>query len=750
MPMFLQLGLGLILLAAQYGPGSAVPSSECRRKCGNVEIPYPFGIDPKIPNCSLAEGFDLSCEVQEGISKPFKQGVFEVLNISLTAGTVRVLNYIVGYCYNSSTTSMEYFGRYGGVNEGSPSSPYRVSNIQNRFTVIGCSAIALMYDDDLTGYRGFGVATCRNMSDLVDGSCSGIGCSQTTIPKRIYYYATAFQDWVNSTSETWKFNRCNYAVVMEAAEFRFSASYINTAEFNDTNDGRVPMVFDWAVRDAQSCDVAERNTTGTYACLSSNSVCVDSINDLGYMCNCTQGYEGNPYLPDGCKDVNECNHNPCPSDGFCRNTVGGRKCSCRTGKKYSETSNTCNPDTSLIIGVAMGSFGLMVIIIIIVFWGQMVIQKRKLKKVKQEHFREHGGLLLFDRMKSEKGLAFTVFSEAELVQVTDNYDNSRILGKGGHGMVYKGIVKNNVPAAIKRCFLVDERQKKEFGKEMLILSQINHKNIVKLLGCCLEVEVPILVYEFVPNGTLFELIHGKNRALHISFSTLLRIAHEAAEGLNFLHSYASPPIIHGDVKSSNILLDDNYMAKVSDFGASILAPSDKEQFVTMVQGTCGYLDPEYMQTCQLTDKSDVYSFGVILLEILTGQLPLKLEGSEKQRSLSLLFLSAMKENNLDAVLVSHVKGQESMELLGGLADLAKRCLDMSGDNRPLMKEVADELNRLRKLSVHPWVRVDVETEAESLLVGESTTAYEIELSTGYPADESDDQPMNPRSSYYAR
>ena len=181
-----------------------------------------------------------------------------------------------------------------------------------------------------------------------------------------------------------------------------------------------------------------------------------------------------------------------------------------------------------------------------------------------------------------------------------------------------------MPVAIKRCAIVDERQKKEFGQEMLILSQINHKNIVKLLGCCLEVEVPILVYEFVLNDTLFELIHGKNQALQISFSSLLRIAHEAAEGLSFLHSYASPPIIHGDVKTSNILLDDNYMAKVSDFGASILAPSDKEQFVTMVQGTCGYLDPEYMQTCQLTDKSDVYSFGVILLEILTGQLPLKL------------------------------------------------------------------------------------------------------------------------------
>ncbi|XP_047061551.1 wall-associated receptor kinase 5-like [Lolium rigidum] len=752
MAMFLQLGLGLILLAAQYGPGAAVPSSECRRKCGNVDIPYPFGIDLKIPNCSLAEGFDLSCdEVQGGVSRPFR-GAFEVLNISLTNSTVRVLNYIVGYCYNTSTKSMEQLGRYGGVNKGSPSSPYRVSNIRNRFTVIGCCALALMSDYDITGYRGYGVATCRNLSDLVDGVCSGIGCSQTTIPKRIYFYETQFQDSVNaSQSQTWKFSPCSYAVVMEAAQFRFSAEYISTKKFNDSyGGGRAPMIFDWAIRDANSCDVAKQNKTGTYACLSSNSMCVDSINDLGYMCNCTHGYEGNPYLPGGCKDVNECYKNPCPSDGFCRNTVGGRKCSCRVGKKYSEKSNTCNPDTSLIIGVTIGSFGLMIIIIIIVFWVQMVIQKRKLNKVKQEHFLEHGGLLLFDRMKSEKGLAFTVFSEAELIQITDNYDNSRILGKGGHGMVYKGVVKNNIPAAIKRCFLVDERQKKEFGKEMLILSQINHKNIVKLLGCCLEVEVPILVYEFVPNGTLFELIHGKNRALQISFSTLLRIAHEAAEGLHFLHSYASPPIIHGDVKSSNILLDENYMAKVSDFGASILAPSDKEQFVTMVQGTCGYLDPEYMQTCQLTDKSDVYSFGVILLEILTGQLPLKLEGCEKPRSLSLLFLSAMKGNNLDDVLVSHVKGQESMELLSGLADLAKRCLDMCGDNRPSMKDVADELNRLRKLSVHPWIRVGVETEAESLLVGESTPLYEFEQSTGYTADESEDRPINPRSVNYAR
>ena len=185
MQVFLQLGLGLVLLASQYAPGTAVPSSGCRRQCGTVEIPYPFGIDP---GCSLAEGFDLSCKVQDGVQKPFR-GAFEVLDISLTQGTARVLNYILGYCYNTSTGSMEYFGRYGGLNEG-VSSPYRLSDVQNRFMVIGCNALASISDRDGTGYEGYGAAACRNQSDLVDGSCSGIGCSQPTIPKRMYFYAS--------------------------------------------------------------------------------------------------------------------------------------------------------------------------------------------------------------------------------------------------------------------------------------------------------------------------------------------------------------------------------------------------------------------------------------------------------------------------------------------------------------------------------------------------------------------------------
>ncbi|WVZ86406.1 hypothetical protein U9M48_033192 [Paspalum notatum var. saurae] len=380
-----------------------------------------------------------------------------------------------------------------------------------------------------------------------------MGCCQTTIPRDMSFYDVTFDRGFN-TSQIWNFSPCSYAVLMEAETFNFSTAYISTAKFNDRNAGRVPVVLDWAIRNGEmSCEVAKRNEKA-YASLSDNSECVVPPNGPGYLCNCSKGYEGNPYLLHGCHDIDECSRNPCPSV------------------------------------LTVGFLGHL----IFSFFGSMILQRRKLNQVKREHFLQHGGTLLFEKMRSERGIAFIVCTEVELIQATNNYDKSRVIGKGGHGTVYKGIVKGNIPVAIKR--------------------------------------------------------------------TLLRIAHKAAEGLNFLHSCASPPIIHGDVKTANVLLGENYMAKVSDFGASILAPSDEEQYVTMGQ-----------------------------------------DGPDMQRSLSSNFLSAMKENNLDAVLPSHIKGQESTGLIRGLAKLAKQCLDMCGSsNRPSMKEIADELERLRKLSLHPW------------------------------------------------
>ena len=362
----------------------------------------------------------------------------------------------------------------------------------------------------------------------------------------------------------------------------------------------------------------------------------------------------------------------------------------------------------------------------------MIRQKRSLAAVKQRYFKQHGGLLLFEEMKSRQGLSFTLFTQEELEVATNKFDERNVIGKGGNGTVYRGTAKDGTTVAIKKCRLSNERQKKEFGKEMLILSQINHRNIVKLYGCCLEVEVPMLVYKYIPNGTLYRLIHGgrdRDRGVpRIPLALRLRIAHQAAEALAYLHSWASPPIIHGDVKTSNILLDEDYTAKVSDFGASAMAPTDEAQLVTFVQGTCGYLDPQYMRTCKLTDKSDVYSFGVVLLELLTCRKALNLAELEEEKYLSSQFLLVLGEDRLEEILDEQVKSEQSFELLEQVAELAKQCLEMTGDKRPSMRQVAEELDRLSRWSQHPWGRQNSE-EILALLGGSPSTASEIELST---------------------
>ncbi|CAD6246030.1 unnamed protein product [Miscanthus lutarioriparius] len=301
-------------------------------------------------------------------------------------------------------------------------------------------------------------------------------------------------------------------------------------------------------------------------------------------------------------------------------------------------------------------------------------------------------------MKSQQGLPFEIFSEEALQQATDGFAEQQVIGHGGHGKVYKGVMKDDMEVAVKRCMTIDEQQKKEFGKEMIILSQINHRNIVKLLGCCLEVEVPILVYEFIPNGTLFHLIHD-NRSRHISLDTRLRIAYESADALAYLHSCASPPILHGDVKSTNILLNGDLTAKICDFGASILAPSDESQFLW----SCS---PRVAHT----------------------QEAFNLQGPEHEKSLSMVFLCAMKENKLEDILDDEIKNSENLEILEEIAELARQCLEMCGANRPSMKEVADKLDRLRKVLQNPWAHKDPE-EWDNLL-GESSLVNSGALSTG--------------------
>lgn len=282
---------------------------------------------------------------------------------------------------------------------------------------------------------------------------------------------------------------------------------------------------------------------------------------------------------------------------------------------------------------------------------------------------------------------------------------SRFLGQGGFGTVYKGMLPDGSIVAVKRSKAIDKTQIEQFINEVVILSQINHRHIVKLLGCCLETEVPVLVYEYICNGNLSHHIHDhqqqqeqkqKQELSSLSWENRVRVACEVAGAVAYMHSAASIPIFHRDIKSSNILLDDKFSAKVSDFGTSRSVPNDKTHLTTAVQGTFGYFDPEYFQSSQYTDKSDVYSFGVVLLELLTGKKPICLTREEEERNLVAYFISLAKENKLLEILDARVAKEASEEDIEAVAELAMGCLRLNSKKRPTMKQVSMDLEGLRR------------------------------------------------------
>ncbi|KAL8110599.1 wall-associated receptor kinase 5-like [Apium graveolens] len=383
----------------------------------------------------------------------------------------------------------------------------------------------------------------------------------------------------------------------------------------------------------------------------------------------------------------------------------------------------------LTAGIGAGLIA-MLVFLLVSYWG---VRQRNNKKLKENFFKQNGGIMLRQLLNKSESTAerAKIYTEEELKKATNNYDESNVIGQGGYGTVYKGMVANTV-VAIKRSKVVDRSQIDQFVNEVIILSQINHPNVVKLLGCCLETPVPLLVYEFVTNNTLFHHIHDEGCASSIPWGMRLRIATETAGALAHMHS-APVHIIHRDVKSANILLDDEYTAKVSDFGVSRLFSLGETQLATLVQGTLGYIDPEYFHSGILTKKSDVYSFGIVLLELLTGANVVSFFREEKDRNLSMYFLSAMEEDRLHEILEPRVRKEGHAEQLRGVAELAKRCLRIKGDKRPTMKEVEEELVKLRELNIenHSWIEIGPNVEEIEPLLEEITELYDSNSTSGF-------------------